>query len=239
MPVHAILGIENDALNTAVSLLLLVLLAIWLALVVWTYKDAVRRIGDSSLVATSVATSLIFPFIGTVVYLILRPPEFLEDMRERELEIAAAEARLVQSRETGCPHCGYPVERSFLLCPSCLARLRQPCTTCRKPIDPNWRICPYCEAEVGQAQPRRRRRVAGGAERARTPAGARAADPAAAQPPQPTTRRQAAAAEQQATAQHQAVAPEQSPGATGTPAPDGDGVAADESTIVRRRPSAR
>ena len=48
------------------------------------------------LVGCATAASL-FPFVGTVIYLIVRPPEYLEDVRERELEIAAAEARLATS----------------------------------------------------------------------------------------------------------------------------------------------
>jgi hypothetical protein len=225
MPVHALLGIQNDALNTAVSLLLLVLVVLWLSLVFWTYKDAVRRIADPWLVVTATATSLIFPFIGTVVYLILRPPEFLEDVHERELEIAAAEARLVQARDTGCPSCGFPVERSFLRCPSCLTRLKQPCATCRKPIDPNWRICPYCEAEVGAAPPARRRRRAAttATERARTPAGARAAEPAT-QPAQVAPRRQPGDA---------------ATGAAPAPSDGSDGVPREEPTAVRQRPPTR
>ncbi len=38
----------------------------------------------------------LFPFVGTIVYMIVRPPEYLEDVRERELEMQAAEARLAQ-----------------------------------------------------------------------------------------------------------------------------------------------
>ena len=58
-----------------------------------------------------------------------------------------------------CPYCSYEVEKAFLRCPSCLRRLKEPCTTCGKPLDPRWTICPYCEAEVGQApQPSRRER---------------------------------------------------------------------------------
>ena len=45
------------------------------------------------LVGCATAASL-FPFVGTIVYMILRPPEYLEDVRERELEVQAAEARL-------------------------------------------------------------------------------------------------------------------------------------------------
>ena len=40
--------------------------------------------------------------------------------------------------------------RTFLRCPSCLRRLKEPCAVCGKPLDPRWKICPYCEAEVGQ-----------------------------------------------------------------------------------------
>ena len=73
--------------------MLLFLVVIYFALIYWTYADARRRIDDPMLVACATAASL-FPFIGTIVYLIVRPPEFLDDVRERELEMAAAEARL-------------------------------------------------------------------------------------------------------------------------------------------------
>ena len=91
----------------------------------------------------------------------MRPPEYLEDVRERELEIAAAEARLATLEHVHCPHCGFEVEKSFLRCPSCLRRLKEPCTICGKPLDPRWKICPYCEAEVGQAAPSRGARAPG------------------------------------------------------------------------------
>jgi hypothetical protein len=175
MPPIALFGIENDTVNTVVNLLVLFLAVLWLALVFWTYKDAVRRIGDPLLVATATATSFLFPFVGTIVYLILRPPEYLEDVRERELEIAASEARLLQMHELACPFCAFPVEKNFLRCPSCLKRLKEPCANCRKPLDPRWKLCPYCEAEIGQAASGRRRRRA--PERARAsgerPAGER------------------------------------------------------------------
>jgi hypothetical protein len=146
----AVFGIENDGLNLAANLLLLFLVVLWLALVFWTYMDAHRRISDPMLVACATAASL-FPFIGTIVYMIVRPPEYLEDMRERELEIAAAEARLASIEQLGCPYCGFDIEKSFLRCPSCLRRLKEPCNVCGKPLDPRWKICPYCEAEVGAA----------------------------------------------------------------------------------------
>jgi hypothetical protein len=183
MGAFAIFGIENDGLNLAVNLLILFLVVIWLALVYWTYADARRRIADPMLVACATAASL-FPFVGTVVYLIVRPPEYLEDVRERELEIQAAEARLAAMEHLHCRYCGFEVERAFLRCPSCLRRLKEPCTTCGKPLDPRWKICPYCEAEVGQApaqgrRPRPRRAAAAGQARQTAP---QAAAPRAARP---------------------------------------------------------
>jgi hypothetical protein len=166
MGVLAVFGIENDGLNTAASLLLLFLVVIWLALIYWTFADARRRIDDPLLVGCATVAS-VFPFAGTIVYLIVRPPEYLEDVRERELEIAAAEARLATLEHVHCQYCGFEVEKDFLRCPSCLRRLREPCTVCARPLDPRWKICPYCEAEVGQAapeqRPRRTRRTAAAA----------------------------------------------------------------------------
>jgi hypothetical protein len=147
-----VFGIENDGLNLAVNLLLLFLVVVWLALVFWTYMDARRRVADPMLVGCAAAASL-FPFIGTVVYMIVRPPEYLDDVREREIEIAAAEARLASVEQLACPYCGFDIEKSFLRCPSCLRRLKEPCNVCGKPLDPRWKICPYCEAEVGAAAP--------------------------------------------------------------------------------------
>ena len=152
MPLFALFGITDDTLNLVVNLLVLFLVVVWLALVYWTYADARRRIADPMLVGCATAASL-FPFVGTIVYAIVRPPEFLEDIRERELEIQAAEARLHELNYSLCPHCDYAVEREFLRCPSCLRRLKEPCQTCGQPLDPLWKICPYCESEIASTAP--------------------------------------------------------------------------------------
>ncbi|HEX2467966.1 MAG TPA: zinc ribbon domain-containing protein [Solirubrobacterales bacterium] len=152
----AIFGIDSDELNLVVNLLILFLVVVWFALIAWTYSDARRRIEDPVLVASATAASL-FPLVGTIVYSILRPPEFLEDRRERELEIRAAEMRLRQLEDQSCPNCQHPVERAYLRCPNCKARIHDPCEACGKPIDPRWSLCPYCETPVRHvAQPERR-----------------------------------------------------------------------------------
>jgi hypothetical protein len=163
MLVLGIFGINNDAVNTAINVLILVLIVIWAALVFWTYADARRRIDDPMLVGCATAASL-FPFVGTIVYAIVRPPEYLDDVRLRDVEMTAAEARLAQLDYQLCPHCDYEVKADYLRCPSCARRLKERCYSCGKPVDPSWQLCPYCEAEVSAAPPpsatasRRRRR---------------------------------------------------------------------------------
>jgi hypothetical protein len=152
----AIFGIDNDGLNLVATFFVLAIVVVWLALIVYTYFDARRRISDPFLVACATIGSF-FPYIGTAVYAIVRPPEFLEDAHERELEIRAAELRVRQLSEASCPNCEYPVERNFLRCPKCQHRLKNPCPSCRKPVDPRWALCPYCETALSE-RPRRAKR---------------------------------------------------------------------------------
>jgi hypothetical protein len=150
-------GIESSGLNLVVDLLILFVAVLYLSLIYWTYADARRRILDPMLVGCATAASL-FPFVGTIVYMILRPPEYLADVRERELETQAAEARLHEFDHSLCPHCDYRVERDFVRCPSCLRKLKERCVSCQRPLDQAWTICPYCETEVAAAAPPRRTR---------------------------------------------------------------------------------
>jgi hypothetical protein len=156
MVTPAVFGISNSGVNLAIDLIILFLVVIWLALVYWTYADARRRIADPMLIGCATAASL-FPFVGTLVYMIVRPPEYLDDVRERELEIQAAEARLAELGYQLCPHCEYEVEKDFLRCPNCMRKLRDPCPSCGKPLDPTWKMCPFCEADLGAPAPAPRR----------------------------------------------------------------------------------
>jgi hypothetical protein len=198
----AIFGITNSALNLVATLFVLMLVVLWLALIVYTYLDARRRISDPFLVACATVASL-FPYIGTAVYAIVRPPEFLEDAHERELEIKAAELKVRQLREQTCPNCEYPVEKNFLRCPNCQRRLKDPCPTCSKPVDPRWGLCPYCETTLGGGGERQRRPQKG--ERRPEPEPRRRprrepepGEPASQQPP--PRRKKAAAAPKKAAA---------------------------------------
>jgi hypothetical protein len=180
MPPLAYFGIESSGLNLVIDLLVLFVVVLYLSLIYWTYADARRRIEDPMLVGCATAAAL-FPFVGPLVYMVLRPPEYLEDVRERELETQAAEARLHEMQYSLCPHCDYRVERDFVRCPSCLRKLKERCANCSRPLDRSWPICPYCETEVpaaaGSRRAAARRRAASASDGART--GKRPAAPSA------------------------------------------------------------
>jgi hypothetical protein len=119
----------------------------WIATIFWVRKDARRRIGNRWLVWLATLIGAIPPFIGPLIYMLFRPPEYLDDVRERELEVKMIE-RGLEGRELTCWVCNAHVEPEFLVCPVCTTRLRQACTNCSKPLEPAWQVCPYCEEPV-------------------------------------------------------------------------------------------
>ena len=146
------------------NLAIFFVLVFWIATVYWVNKDAKRRIEDPLIVWVVTAIGVV-PFIGPVIYMLFRPPEYLEDVRERELEIKAMEDRLAK-RDLHCPVCRSEVDSSFLVCPICTTKLKQSCTNCKAPLQALWQVCPYCETAVEPTavalptlEPRRRRRA--------------------------------------------------------------------------------
>ncbi len=150
------------------NLTLFLVAVFWLSIAFWVFKDARRRIEDPWLVGMATLLGLV-PFVGPIIYMLFRPPEYLEDVRERELEIKAMEERLSR-RDLHCPVCRAEVDPSFLVCPVCTTRLRQSCRNCKAPLEALWQVCPYCETpvepvavELGETQalapPRRERRA--------------------------------------------------------------------------------
>ena len=176
MLVSRVFGIDNDGLNLGrqPAVLLPRRHLARAGLLDVRGRPAADRRPDA--VGCATAASL-FPFVGTIVYMIVRPPEYLEDVRERELEMQAAEARLRQLGYHALPALRLRGRARLPALPDCLRKLKDPCANCGKPLDPQWTICPYCEAEVaGRTPPRRaaaRRRPAEREARAEAPRSSR------------------------------------------------------------------
>jgi hypothetical protein len=150
IPLLSLTGSHGWTVARNVGITVVVLL--WLATAYWTFKDARRRIADPWLIGLATLIGLFPPFLGPIIYMFFRPPEYLQDARERELEIKAMEERIAQLDQR-CPVCRARVEPTFLVCPVCTTRLKQACANCGQPLDSLWQVCPHCATRVTPALP--------------------------------------------------------------------------------------
>lgn len=118
------------------------LAALWLSLIIWTYRDIRRRARDPLVRILAVLVVAILFLPGIVIYLILRPAETMEEEYQHTLE----EEALLQSIEDTplCPGCGRRTQMDWMLCPNCHTRLRKACHQCGKAMELAWNLCPYC-----------------------------------------------------------------------------------------------
>ena len=142
-------GASSVARNAGIFLLIV----FWLAVGYWVFKDARRRIEDPWLVGAATVLGVVPPFVGALIYMLFRPPEYLDDVCERELEIRAMEESLGRGRQQHCPVCRAEIDENFLVCPVCTTRLRQSCVSCKAPLEPLWQVCPYCETPIESPAP--------------------------------------------------------------------------------------
>jgi RNA polymerase subunit RPABC4/transcription elongation factor Spt4 len=132
----------NVYISTVLFVLGAYLFAVYLGLVVWTFKDIHARTRDvlGQIMATLLVA--IFTLPGLLVYVLLRPHTTLAEEYERSL----AEESLLQELEERriCPTCQRRIEPDFVVCPNCHHALRRRCVSCGRLLNPNWDVCPYC-----------------------------------------------------------------------------------------------
>ena len=141
MPFDFSLDSITTYVQGGVALLGAFLAAVWLALIIWTFRDMRARSRDlfAQLLAALVVAVLTIP--GFIVYLILRPRETLAEAYERSLE----EEALLQEIEARnvCPGCSRQVDSDWHVCPHCQTILKKPCRTCGRLLELTWNVCPH------------------------------------------------------------------------------------------------
>lgn len=120
---------------TFLSFFSLALLALWIFVIVWVYRDAERRGMNGVLWALLV---FIGNLIGLLIYLIVRS------------DVLPSTKSAPPTKP--CPECQKPVELNFAFCPHCGARLQAVCPGCRQPVEKNWKICPHCGTKLAEAK---------------------------------------------------------------------------------------
>jgi RNA polymerase subunit RPABC4/transcription elongation factor Spt4 len=127
------------------------LAALWLALVIWTWRDIRSRARDPLAQAMAVLVVAVLNLPGVLVYLILRPAHSLEEDYQRTLEEEALLASIED--QVLCPGCERRVKDEWQVCPNCHTKLKKSCPACGKLMELPWNICPYC----GMTAPGKRR----------------------------------------------------------------------------------
>jgi hypothetical protein len=144
-------GTWQDTAKYAGAIVITYVVVLWVAGLIWVYRDIRDRSRDPFYHAIAVFMVLAFNLPGLWLYLILRPKLTLADAYERTLE----EEALLQELEDqkGCPTCHRRVLDDYIVCPSCTTQLKEPCPKCGKPLSYSWVACPYC-ATVRRARTR-------------------------------------------------------------------------------------
>lgn len=120
--------------------------ALWFALVVWTYRDAVLRSRNPLMQVFSTLIVVLFFIPGTVIYLLLRPRETLDERQQRWIE----DEYLAQELDEllTCPSCSRTVRDEWIYCPSCRFQLRHACRGCGRLVETGWEMCAFCGVDL-------------------------------------------------------------------------------------------
>ncbi len=118
------------------------LAALWLALVIWSWRDIRSRARDRLAQVLAVLVVAVLNLPGLIIYLILRPPLTLEEEYQRTLEEEALLAAIED--QSVCPGCERRIRDDWQACPNCHTRLKKACHHCGRLMELPWNLCPYC-----------------------------------------------------------------------------------------------
>lgn len=125
---------------------------LWVATAYFVLRDARSRSASLTFALFALVLGFIPPFLGPLVYLVVRPPRTLDEERA----IALEEQTLLDidrgvSPTRSCPSCGRDIETDFVVCPYCRTQFARRCQSCERVLRLGWAVCPYCAEEVGSA----------------------------------------------------------------------------------------
>lgn len=123
---------------------------LWVATAYFVWRDARRRSSSPAFHLLALLLGFVPPFLGALIYLVIRPPRTLDEERALALEeqsLLDAENDTIATRP--CPSCGKEIEADFIMCPFCRTQFARRCRTCDRVLRLGWGVCPYCAEEVG------------------------------------------------------------------------------------------
>lgn len=149
--IAALLDSGNGAVVVAIVAAAIYVTVLYVAVAFWVVRDARRRSESFFFAVFAALLGLALPFLGVLIYMVVRPPRTLDEERALLLEEQAlTEEELVEHPTSRpCPTCGRDIEQDFVICPYCRTQFARRCNNCGKWLRLGWHVCPYCAEEVG------------------------------------------------------------------------------------------
>lgn len=139
-------GTLNNLATFLIGLGIAFLIAFWISLIFWVFRDIRKRSDDLLMRILAVTISVLLFIPGILIYLIIRPSITIEEKYQSALEEEALLATLEETE--ACSGCERKVDPDWMVCPSCHTTLRKKCPRCNHLIELAWDICPYCCHEL-------------------------------------------------------------------------------------------
>lgn len=146
-------GSWQSSLRILAAMIITYVIVLWVAVLVWVFRDIRDRTRDPFFQAVAVFVVLVFNFPGLWLYVILRPEHTLAEAYARSLEEEAILQELEEQKV--CPNCHRRVADDFLVCPSCRTQLKEACVNCSRPLYYSWLVCPFCGTSKQDQRARR------------------------------------------------------------------------------------
>ena len=123
---------------------------LWLAIIIWVTRDSLHRSNSLIFQTFSILINIAIPFLGVILYLIIRPSQTNMERYYQEIE-----HRLLSEegpdKQNSCEKCMTIVSEDYVYCPNCSEKLKNSCSKCRKKFPVMWTICPYCGTKHSSA----------------------------------------------------------------------------------------
>ncbi len=118
------------------------LVIFWVVVLYWVWLDSGDRTSSKPARVGYVLLSLLLFIPGLIIYLLIRPPQTIEEIYWADLERRYLK---YETSELGdCPKCGTQLFPGFTYCPTCRLELKIKCPNCGVEMDKHYKYCPSC-----------------------------------------------------------------------------------------------
>lgn len=138
--------LSSDLFGTIKLVILGYFSLLWLAIIIWVTRDVLQRSSNIIFQAFSILLNIVAPFLGVLLYLIIRPGKTRAERYYEELEMGMLEEDNSGEQNT-CGKCLTPADKDYSFCPNCGEGLKKTCLKCKKTFPMIWSICPFCGKE--------------------------------------------------------------------------------------------